>query len=169
MADKFTGTITYNRLRNRETEELSYDNEFDPLQFYYEDELAKQRAKQAAINDFLDQDEEEPKRKKKKKKKKSKKKFFITLLVLLIIAGCAGGAYALFFAGNYQLVSVNLMAYMKEPTFSGEDKSGVLGNLDLDVKTKKLEINENGFEVNYLMILDSDNPQEFKYTVTYRE
>ena len=132
MADKFTGTITYNRLRNRETDELSYDNEFDPLQFYYEDELAKQRAKQAAINDFLDQDEEEPKRKKKKKKKKSKKKFFITLLVLLIIAGCAGGAYALFFAGNYQPVSVNLMDYMKEPTFSGEDKSGVLGNLDLD-------------------------------------
>lgn len=55
-----------------------------------------------------------------------------------------------------------------------ETKKGVykikgLGNLDLDVKTKKLEINENGFEVNYLMILDSDNPQEFKYTVTYRE
>lgn len=55
-----------------------------------------------------------------------------------------------------------------------ENKKGVykikgLGNLDLDVKTKKLEINENGFEVNYLMILDSDNPQEFKYTVTYRE
>lgn len=55
-----------------------------------------------------------------------------------------------------------------------ETKKGIykikgLGNLDLDVKTKKLEINENGFEVNYLMILDSDNPQEFKYTVTYRE
>lgn len=55
-----------------------------------------------------------------------------------------------------------------------ETKKGVykikgLGNLDLDVKTKKLEINDNGFEVNYLMILDSDNPQEFKYTVTYRE
>ena len=55
-----------------------------------------------------------------------------------------------------------------------ETKKGIykikgLGNLDLDVKTKKLEINETGFEVNYLMILDSDNPQEFKYTVTYRE
>ena len=55
-----------------------------------------------------------------------------------------------------------------------ETKKGIykikgLGNLDWDVKTKKLEINENGFEVNYLMILDSDNPQEFKYTVTYRE
>lgn len=55
-----------------------------------------------------------------------------------------------------------------------ETKKGIykikgLGNLDLDVITKKLEINENGFEVNYLMILDSDNPQEFKYTVTYRE
>ena len=55
-----------------------------------------------------------------------------------------------------------------------ETKKGIykikgLGNLDLDVKTKKLEINENGFEVNYLMILDSDNPQEFKYTVTYRK
>ena len=55
-----------------------------------------------------------------------------------------------------------------------ETKKGIykikgLGNLDLDVKTKKLEINENGFEVNYLMILDSDNPQEFKYTLTYRE
>lgn len=55
-----------------------------------------------------------------------------------------------------------------------ETKKGIykikgLGNLDLEVKTKKLEINENGFEVNYLMILDSDNPQEFKYTVTYRE
>lgn len=54
-----------------------------------------------------------------------------------------------------------------------ETKKGIykikgLGNLDLEVKTKKLEINENGFEVNYLMILDSDNPQEFKYTVTYR-
>lgn len=53
-----------------------------------------------------------------------------------------------------------------------ETKKGIykikgLGNLDLDVKTKKLEINENGFEVNYLMILDSDNPQEFKYTLTY--
>ena len=55
-----------------------------------------------------------------------------------------------------------------------ETKKGIykikgLGTLDLDVKTKKLEINENGFEVNHLMILDSDNPQEFKYTVTYRE
>ena len=53
-----------------------------------------------------------------------------------------------------------------------ETKKGIykikgLGNLDLDVKTKKLEINENGFEVNYLMILDYDNPQEFKYTLTY--
>ena len=55
-----------------------------------------------------------------------------------------------------------------------ETKKGIykikgLGNLDLDVKTKKLEINENGFEVNYLMILDSDKPKEIKYTVTYRE
>ncbi|MDD6388460.1 MAG: hypothetical protein PUA68_05295 [Bacilli bacterium] len=55
-----------------------------------------------------------------------------------------------------------------------ETKKGIykikgLGNLDLEVKTKKLEINDNGFEVNYLMILDSDNPQEFKYTVTYKE
>ena len=55
-----------------------------------------------------------------------------------------------------------------------ETKKGIykikgLGNLDLEEKKKKLEINENGFEVNYLMILDSDNPQEFKYTVTYRE
>lgn len=53
-----------------------------------------------------------------------------------------------------------------------ETKKGIykikgLGNIDLEVKTKKLEINENGFEVNYQMILDSDNPQEFKYTVTY--
>lgn len=54
-----------------------------------------------------------------------------------------------------------------------ETKKGIykikgLGNLEMEVKTKKLEINENGFEVNYLMILDSDNPQEFKYTLTFK-
>lgn len=66
---------------------------------------------------------------------------------------------------EYEIVIVASLLETKKGTY----KIKGLGNLDLDVKTKKLEINENGFEVNYLMILDSDNPQEFKYTVTYRE
>ena len=66
---------------------------------------------------------------------------------------------------EYEIVIVASLLETKKSIY----KIKGLGNLDLDVKTKKLEINENGFEVNYLMILDSDNPQEFKYTVTYRE
>lgn len=66
---------------------------------------------------------------------------------------------------EYEIVIVASLLETKK----GRYKIKGLGNIDLEVKTKKLEINENGFEVNYLMILDSDNPQEFKYTVTYRE
>ena len=66
---------------------------------------------------------------------------------------------------EYEIVIVASLLETKKGTY----KIKGLGNLDLEVKTKKLEINENGFEVNYLMILDSNNPQEFKYTVTYKE
>lgn len=42
-----------------------------------------------------------------------------------------------------------------------------LGNLDLDIETSFLEINDKNFKVDYKMIVDKESVSEFSFTVEY--
>lgn len=60
------------------------------------------------------------------------------------------------------------------PVSLKETKKGIykikgLGEIDLDVVSNKLEIKDNAIEIGYSMILDSSNPQIFKYFIYFNE
>ncbi|HPF83530.1 MAG TPA: DUF1934 family protein [Bacilli bacterium] len=44
-----------------------------------------------------------------------------------------------------------------------------LGNIELNVETKKLDIKDNVIEVEYRLVFDQNNIQEFNYKIEYEE